>query len=715
MADTDRNVPLEKIRNIGIIAHIDAGKTTTSERILFYTGKSYKIGDIDEGNTVMDWMDQERERGITIVSAATTTFWTHTPIGKSSDQDAPYRINLIDTPGHVDFTAEVERSLRVLDGAVTVLDAEEGVQSQSETVWRQADKYKVPRICFINKMDKLGADFLKTVASIEKRLGANPIIMVLPIGAEQDFKGIVDLLNMKTITWTGEELGAKYDVSDEIPENMKKLVEEYRHKMIEKIAENDDELLDKYLNGTELTVEELKASLRKAVVGYKVVPIYAGSSLRNKGVQPLLDAVVDYLPSPMDLKEVKGLSPKTGAEEIRQLVPEESFAGFAFKVQIDPHVGKITFVRLYSGKIDSGSYIYNSSKGIKERVGRLLLMHSNQREEIKVAYSGEIVAVVGLKDTVTGDTLCDEAKPIILEKISFPEPVISLAIEPKTKNDQEKMGLALKRLMEEDPTFSVKTNHETGQTIMSGIGELQLEIMVDRMKREFGVDANVGAPQVAYKETIAIEATGEGKYIKQTGGRGQYGHCLLRIAPVPRGEGYEFVNAIKGGAIPAEFIGSIEKGVKETLEKGILLGYPMVDMKVTVYDGSYHDVDSSDIAFKIAASMALQTASKKANLQLLEPIMKIEVTTPEEFMGDVIGDLSSKRAQITGTEERGNARIILGLVPLSELSGYATTLRSMSQGRATYYMEPSHYEEVPRNIVEAMLAKSTFTGRITAQ
>ncbi|OIP57978.1 MAG: elongation factor G [Candidatus Levybacteria bacterium CG_4_10_14_0_2_um_filter_36_16] len=715
MADTDRNVPLEKIRNIGIIAHIDAGKTTTSERILFYTGKSYKIGDIDEGNTVMDWMDQERERGITIVSAATTTFWTHTPIGKSSDQDAPYRINLIDTPGHVDFTAEVERSLRVLDGAVTVLDAEEGVQSQSETVWRQADKYKVPRICFINKMDKLGADFLKTVASIEKRLGANPIIMVLPIGAEQDFKGIVDLLNMKTITWTGEELGAKYDVSDEIPENMKKLVEEYRHKMIEKIAENDDELLDKYLNGTELTVEELKAGLRKAVVGYKVVPIYAGSSLRNKGVQPLLDAVVDYLPSPMDLKEVKGLSPKTGAEEIRQLVPEESFAGFAFKVQIDPHVGKITFVRLYSGKIDSGSYIYNSSKGIKERVGRLLLMHSNQREEIKVAYSGEIVAVVGLKDTVTGDTLCDEAKPIILEKISFPEPVISLAIEPKTKNDQEKMGLALKRLMEEDPTFSVKTNHETGQTIMSGIGELQLEIMVDRMKREFGVDANVGAPQVAYKETIAIEATGEGKYIKQTGGRGQYGHCLLRIAPVPRGEGYEFVNAIKGGAIPAEFIGSIEKGVKETLEKGILLGYPMVDMKVTVYDGSYHDVDSSDIAFKIAASMALQTASKKANLQLLEPIMKIEVTTPEEFMGDVIGDLSSKRAQITGTEERGNARIILGLVPLSELSGYATTLRSMSQGRATYYMEPSHYEEVPRNIVEAMLAKSTFTGRITAQ
>lgn len=704
MADSkDRNLPLDKIRNIGIIAHIDAGKTTTSERILYYTGKSYKIGDIDEGNTVMDWMDQERERGITIVSAATTTFWKG------------YRINLIDTPGHVDFTAEVERSLRVLDGAVTVLDAEEGVQSQSETVWRQADKYKVPRICFINKMDKLGADFLKTVASIEKRLGANPIIMALPIGAEQEFKGIVDLLNMKSITWNGEELGAKFDESDEIPENMKAQVEEYRHKMIEKIAENDDELLEKYLNNEEISIEELKKGLRKAVVGYKVVPIYAGSSLRNKGVQPLLDAVVEYLPSPADLKEVKGMNPKTDSEEIRQLVPEEAFTGFAFKVQIDPHVGKITFVRIYSGKLLSGSYAYNSSKGIRERVGRLLLMHSNQREEIKEAFAGEIVAVVGLKDTVTGDTLCEETKPIILEKISFPEPVISLAIEPKTKSDQEKMGLALKRLMEEDPTFGVKTNHETAQTIISGIGELQLEIMVDRMKREFGVEANVGAPQVAYKETIALEATGEGKYIKQTGGRGQYGHCWLRIAPKTRGEGYEFVNAIKGGAIPAEFCSSVEKGVKETLERGILLGYPMVDMKITLYDGSYHDVDSSDIAFKIAASMAFQAASKKANLTLLEPVMKVEVVTPEEFMGDVIGDLSSKRAQITGSEERGNARIILAMVPLAELSGYATTLRSMSQGRATYYMEPSHYEEVPNNIVQQMLAKSTFTGRINTQ
>ncbi|PIT88850.1 MAG: elongation factor G [Candidatus Levybacteria bacterium CG10_big_fil_rev_8_21_14_0_10_36_7] len=698
-----RNVPLDHIRNIGIIAHIDAGKTTTTERILYYTGKSYKIGDIDEGNTVMDWMDQERERGITIVSAATTTFWKD------------YRINLIDTPGHVDFTAEVERALRVLDGAVTVLDAEEGVQSQSETVWRQADKYKVPRICFVNKMDKLGADFLKTVKSIEDRLGANPIIMVLPIGAENDFVGVVDLLTRKSIVWGGEELGAKFEVGDDIPAHMKDAVEEYRHKMVEKIAETDDAILERYLNNEEIPAEDLKKALRAAVVGYKVVPIYAGSSLRNKGVQPLLDAVIDYLPSPVDLKEVKGINPKTEEEEIRQLVPEESFTGFAFKVQIDPHVGKINFVRIYSGKLTSGSYAYNSTKGVKERVGRLLLMHSNQREEIKEAYAGEIVAVVGLKDTVTGDTLCDETKPIILEQIKFPEPVISLAIEPKTKSDQEKLGLALRRLMEEDPTFSVKTDHETGQTIISGVGELQLEIMVDRMKREFNVLANVGAAQVAYKETIAKEANGEGKYIKQTGGRGQYGHCLLKVEPMGRGEGFVFVNAIKGGAIPAEFITSVEKGVRETLDRGILLGYPMVDIKVTLYDGSFHDVDSSDIAFKIAGSMALQAASKKADLTLLEPIMKVEVTTPEEFMGDVMGDLSSKRAQITGSEERGNSRIILAQVPLAELSGYVTTLRSMTQGRATPYMEPSHYDPVPQGIVQQMLSKSTFTGRISDQ
>lgn len=697
---TQRTAELDKIRNIGIIAHIDAGKTTTTERILFYTGKTYKIGDIDEGNTQMDWMEQERERGITIVSAATTAFWKD------------YRINIIDTPGHVDFTAEVERSLRVLDGGITVLDAEEGVQSQSETVWRQADKYKVPRLCFVNKMDKLGADFLATVKSIEDRLGANPAIMVLPIGAESTYVGNVDLLTRKAIRWHSDDLGASFDIDDNIPEEMKAQVEEYRQKLIEKIAETDDALLEKYLGGTEPTVEELKKALRAAVIAYKLVPIYAGTSLRNKGVQPLLDAVIDYLPSPVDLAVVKGENPKTGEAEERKLVPEEKLCGLAFKIQIDPHVGKLTYFRVYSGKAQAGSYIYNSTKGVTERVGRILLMHANNREEIKEAFAGEIVALVGLKETITGDTLCDEKSPIVLEKITFPEPVISLAIEPKTKVDQEKLGFALKRLTEEDPTFQVKTNHETGQTIISGIGELQLEIMVDRMKREFGVLANVGAPQVAYKETIRKMAESEGKYIRQSGGRGQYGHCFLRLEPLPRGEGYKFVNAIKGGAIPAEFITSVEKGSKESVENGALLGYPVVDLQVTVYDGSFHDVDSSDVAFKIAASMAFQSAAKKADLTLLEPVMKVEVTTPSEYMGDIIGDLSSKRAQIMGTEERSRATIILAMVPLAELSGYATTLRSMSKGRASYYMEPSHYEEVPQNIVQAMLAKSTFTGRV---
>lgn len=703
MADTkNRNYPLDKIRNIGIIAHIDAGKTTTTERILYYTGKSYKIGDIDEGNTQMDWMEQEKERGITIVSAATTTFWKDN------------RINIIDTPGHVDFTAEVERSLRVLDGGITVLDAEEGVQSQSETVWRQADKYKVPRLCFINKMDKLGANFLATVDSIVDRLGANPAIMVLPIGAENTYIGNVDLLTRQSIIWGSDELGAKFDVKDEIPEDMKDQVEEYRAKLIEKISETDDTLLEKYLSGEEPSVEELKKALRAAVIAYKLVPIYAGTSLRNKGVQPLLDAVIEYLPSPADLGEVKGINPKTDGEETRKLVPEEAFSGLAFKIQNDPHVGKLTYFRVYSGTLSSGSYIYNSTKGVTERVGRLLLMHANQREEIKEAYAGEIVAIVGLKDTITGDTLCSDDKPIVLEKISFPDPVISLAIEPKTKSDQEKLGLALKRLTEEDPTFSVKTNHETNQTIISGVGELQLEVMVDRMKREFNVDANVGAPQVAYKETIEQLAEGEGKYIRQSGGRGQYGHCMLRVEPKPRGEGSEFVDAIKGGAIPAEFVKAVEKGVKETLENGILLGYPVIDVKVTCYDGSYHEVDSSEVAFKIAASQALQAAAKKSGMNLLEPIMKVEVTTPGEYMGDIIGDLSSRRAQISGTEERNRATIINALVPLSEMSGYIMVIRSMSKGRATYYMEPSHYDVVPRNIVEQMLAKSTFTGRVEA-
>ncbi len=702
MAEQKRVTELSKIRNIGIIAHIDAGKTTTTERILYYTGKTYKIGDIDEGTTVMDWMEEERKRGITIVSATTTTYWKE------------HRINIIDTPGHVDFTAEVERSLRVLDGGITVLDAEEGVQSQSETVWRQADKYRVPRICFVNKMDKLGADFFATVKSIEDKLGANTAIMVLPIGVESTFKGVYDLLNRKSIIWSGEELGAKFTETDEVPDGMKDKIEEYRSLLVEKIAENDDALLEKYLANKTIIAEELKKSLRRAVIGYKLVPIFAGSSLRNKGVQPLLDGVVDYLPSPVDLGQVKGINPKTNTEEVRMLRLDESMCGLAFKIQNDPHVGKLTYFRIYSGKISSGTYAYNSTRRVHERIGRLLLMHANQREEIKDGSAGEIVAVVGLKETGTGDTLCDEGKPIILEKISFPEPVISLAIEPKTKSDQEKLGYVLKRLMDEDPTFHVKTNHETGQTIISGVGELQLEVKVNTMKSDFGVDAVVGNPQVAYKETIEKTAEGEGKYIRQSGGRGQYGHCFLRVTPKPRGEGFEFINAIKGGTIPAEFVSSIEKGVRETMENGILLGYPMVDMEVTVYDGSYHEVDSSDIAFKIAASQALQAATKKAGLTLLEPIMKVEVTTPSEFMGDVIGDLSSKRAQISATEERSRATIILALAPLAELSGYATTLRSMSKGRASYYMEPSHYEEVPKNILSEMLVKSTFTGRVSA-
>ena len=692
MITQKRDVPLDKVRNIGIIAHIDAGKTTTTERILYYTGRSYKIGDIDEGTTVMDWMAQERERGITIVSAATTTFWNG------------YRLNIIDTPGHVDFTAEVERSLRVLDGGITVLDGEEGVQSQSETVWRQADKYKVPRICFVNKMDKMGADLWTTVTSIEERLGVRTAVMVVPIGRESSYIGNVDLLTRKAFIWHSDDLGATFDVKD-VPEEIKKEVEKHRHELIERISETDDALLEKYLNGEEPTVDELKIALRKAVIGYKLVPVYAGTSLRNKGVQPLLDAVVDYLPSPLDLPEVEGTDPKTGEKITRKRTIDESFSGLAFKIQIDPHVGKLTYVRIYSGKIVSGSYAYNSSKGLKERIGRLLLMHANQREEIREAFAGEIVAVVGFKDTITGDTISDVGKPIVLEQISFPEPVISLAIEPKTKNDLEKMGYALQRLAEEDPTFKIKSNLETNQTIIWGMGELHLDILVDRMKREFKVEANVGAPQVAYKETITTSAEGEGKYIKQTGGHGQYGHCFLRVEPKNRGEGYEFINEIKGGTIPREFINPIEKGAKEAMENGILAGYPLVDMSVAVYDGSFHEVDSSEIAFKIAGSMALQNAVKQAAPTLLEPIMKVEVTTPDEYMGDVIGDLSSKRAQILGTQKRGLATIIVAHVPLAELSGYATILRSLSKGRASYYMEPSHYEEVPKNIAEKIIAK----------
>ncbi|MFZ2025375.1 MAG: elongation factor G [Microgenomates group bacterium] len=688
----NRDVPLDKVRNIGIIAHIDAGKTTTTERILYYTGKSYKIGDIDEGTTTMDWMEQEKERGITIVSAATTTFWNG------------YRFNIIDTPGHVDFTAEVERSLRVLDGGITVLDGEEGVQSQSETVWRQADKYKVPRICFVNKMDKLGADLWTTIASIEERLGARTVAMVVPIGRENLYKGNVDLLTRKAMIWNSDDLGATFDTI-EIPEELKELVEEKRHQLIERVAETDDVLIEKFLNGEEPTVEELKAALRRAVISYKLVPVYAGTSLRNKGVQPLLDAVVDFLPSPLDMPDVEGINPRTQENETRKRIVTDHFTGLAFKVQIDPHVGKLTYVRIYSGKIEAGSYAYNSSKDVKERIGRLLLMHANQREEIKEAFAGEIVAVVGFKDTITGDTIADVDHPIVLEQITFPDPVISLAIEPKTKNDQEKMGYALQRLAEEDPTFKVKSNPETNQTIIWGMGELHLDVLVDRMKREFKVEANVGAPQVAYKETITKMAEAEGKYIKQTGGHGQYGHCWLRIEPKPRGEGFEFIDEIKGGAIPREFIKPVEKGVVEAMENGCIAGYPLVDMSVALYDGTYHDVDSSELSFKIAGSMALQAAVKHAGATLIEPIMKVEVTTPDEYMGDVIGDLSSKRAQIVGTQKRGNTTIIVATVPLAELSGYATTLRSLSKGRASYYMEPSHYEEVPKNIQEKIIAK----------
>lgn len=706
---TNRNVPLDHVRNIGIIAHIDAGKTTTSERILFYTGKSYKIGDIDEGDTQMDWMAQERERGITIVSAATTTFWTVKDPNSPVPHDS-YRINLIDTPGHVDFTAEVERSLRVLDGAVTVLDAEETVQSQTETVWRQADKYKVPRIIFVNKNDKLGANFEGTVRAIIDRLGANPAVMAYPIGAENLFKGVVLLLERKALVWQGDETGAKF-VEEEVPTDLKDKVETWRAKLIEQICETDDKLLEKFLAGDEPSIPELKAALRRAVIAYKLVPIYAGASLRNKGVQPLLDAVVEYLPSPVDVDHITGTNPQTGEEVTRKTINEEPFAGLAFKIQADPHVGRLTYVRIYSGTLKSGQAIWNVSKGKEERISRMLLMHANKREEIDQAFAGEIVALVGLKETSTGNTLSDKNAPILLESITFPEPVISLAIEPKTKSDQEKMGYALNKLSDEDPTFQIKTNHETGQTIIAGMGELHLDIIVDRMKREFNVEASTGAPQVAYKETIRRAAEGEGKYIRQSGGRGQYGHAIIKMEPLARGGGYEWVNAIKGGAIPGEFIAPIEKGLKEAMETGVLAGFPTVDVKVTLFDGSYHDVDSSEMAFKIAGSMAFQHAAKAADPCLLEPVMKVEVSTPDDFMGDVIGDLSSKRAQILGTDKRGNLTIINAFVPLSELSGYATKLRSLTQGRASYYMEPSHYEEVPKNIAEGIIAKS---GKVAA-
>ena len=690
----NRNVPIEKIRNIGIIAHIDAGKTTTTERILFYTGRTYKMGNIDDGTTVTDWMEQERERGITIVSAAVTTFWKD------------YRINIIDTPGHVDFTAEVERSLRVLDGAIMVFDAEEGVQAQSETVWHQADKYQVPRLVFVNKMDKTGADFNNTIEMIKDRLGAKPAILALPVGQERGFRGVILVLEERMLVWDKDELGTKYSVLD-VPQEFQEQLRQARAKLVEDICSEDETLMEKYLNDREIGLDELKVGLRKATIANRLVPIYCGSSLRNKGIQPVLDGVIDYLPSPLDLSPVKGVNPKTEKEEKRAVEKEAPFSALLFKIQTDPYVGKLFYLRVYSGTIKAGTFVYNSIQAKSERIGRLLLMHANKREGIEEAFAGEIVAAIGLKESTTGDTFCQEDKPIIFEAITFSDPVISLAIEPKTKMDQEKLSTALNKFSQEDPTFKAKVDHETGQTIISGMGELHLEILVERMKREFGVSVDVGKPQVAYRETIKEMATAEGKYIRQTGGRGQYGHCFLRIEPRERGSGFEFKSEIKGAAIPANFIPAIEKGVVEAMAKGVVAGYPLIDMKVVVYDGSYHDVDSSDLAFKIAGSIALQAAVKKASPTLLEPIMKLEVNTPEEFLGQVIGDLSSKRAQILGTKMRGKLKIINALIPLEAARGYATILRSLTRGRGSFYMEPSHYQEVPRNIQEAIVAKKS--------
>ncbi len=685
-------VPLEKVRNIGIIAHIDAGKTTTTERILYYTGRIHKIGEVHEGAAEMDWMEQEKERGITITSATTTCFWRN------------HRINIVDTPGHVDFTIEVERSLRVLDGAVTILCSVGGVQPQTETVWRQADKYRVPRIIFVNKMDRIGADFFKVVGEVEEKLGAKPVPLQIPVGAEDEFKGVVDLIKMKAIIWEEETLGAKFHYED-IPEDLLPIAEEWREKMLEAVADIDEDIMMKYLEGEEISEDEIKAAIRKGTIELKFFPMLCGSAFKNKGVQPLLDAVVDYLPSPLDIPPIKGINPKTGEEEERPASYDAPFAALAFKILSDPYVGQLTFVRVYSGLMESGSYVYNATRDKKERLARILRMHANKREEIPVLGAGDIAAAVGLRETYTGDTLCDPEHPILLEAMEFPEPVISVAVEPKTKADQEKLSLALQKLAKEDPSFRVSMDHETGQTIISGMGELHLEIIVDRLKREFGVDVNVGKPQVAYRETIRKEVTSEGKFIKQTGGRGQYGHVWLKIEPLEPGKGFEFHETIKGGVVPKEYIPAVEAGVREAMETGVVAGYPMVDIKVTLFDGSYHEVDSSEMAFKIAASMAFKEGAKKANPVLLEPIMEVEVTTPEEFMGDVIGDLNKRRGRVQGMEARGNAQVIKALVPLAEMFGYATDLRSMTQGRATYIMKFSHYEEVPPNVAEQIIGE----------
>ena len=688
-----RTVSLDKTRNIGIMAHIDAGKTTTTERILYYTGINYKIGEVDEGTATMDWMVQEQERGITITSAATTCLWRD------------HRINIIDTPGHVDFTIEVERSLRVLDGAIAVFCSVGGVEPQTETVWRQADKYRVPRIAFINKMDRMGADFFRVVRMIQDRLGARPVVLQLPIGAEEHFKGIIDLLQMKAILWDDDSLGAKYRI-EPIPSELAGQAEEYREKLLETSADCDESIMEKYLDGREITETELRQAVRKAGLELKLVPILCGASFRNKGVQTLLDAVVDYLPSPLDVPPVRGKHPTSQKEEERLPSDEAPFSALAFKIMTDPFVGTLTFFRVYSGALFSGSSVYHSTKGKRERIGRLLKMHANKREEIKEVYAGDIAAAVGLRTATTGDTLCDENHPIILESIDFPEPVISIAIEPKSKADQEKLGLSLQKLTTEDPSFRVRTDEETGQTIISGMGELHLEIIVDRLLREFNVGANVGKPQVAYKETVRKAVEREGKFIRQTGGRGQYGHVYLRVEPQAPGKGFDFVDAIKGGSIPREYIPAVEKGVREATESGALAGYPIVDVKVTLLDGSYHDVDSSEIAFKIAGSMAFKEAVSKASPVLLEPIMSVEVVVPEEFMGEVIGDISSRRGKVLGMDSRPKAQVIEARVPLAEMFGYATDLRSMTQGRATYTMQFSHYEPVPATISEEISAKA---------
>jgi elongation factor G len=687
-----RQFVLDRTRNIGIMAHIDAGKTTTTERILYYTGMTHRIGEVDEGTTTMDWMEQEKERGITITAAAITCFWKD------------YRINIIDTPGHVDFTIEVERSLRVLDGAVAVFDSVQGVEPQSETVWRQADKYKVPRIAFMNKMDRTGADFYESVKTMVDRLGAKPVPIQIPIGKESGFRGSVDLIAMKGVYFDDETLGAKYEVR-EIPEDLRALAGEYREKMLDSVAEFDEVVLQKFLDGQDLTAEEIQRAIRKGTLSLKINPVLCGASFKNKGVQLLLDAVVGYLPSPVDLPPVKGLDPNTNEELERKVDDGEPFSALAFKIMTDPFVGQLTFFRVYSGELKAGSYTYNSTKDNKERIGRLLKMHSNKREDIKEVYAGEIAAAVGLKNTTTGDTLCDEDHPILLEVMKFPEPVISMAIEPKTKQDQEKLGLSLQRLVQEDPSFRVSTDEETLETIISGMGELHLEIIIDRLLREFKVDANVGKPQVAFKETIRAKAEAEGKYIRQTGGRGQYGHVFLEIEPLEPGKGFEFINKVVGGAIPKEYIPAIEKGIREAMDNGVMAGYPMVDIRVKVVDGSYHDVDSSEMAFKIAGSMGFKEAVRRASPALLEPIMTIEVIVPEEYMGDIIGDLNSRRGKIQGMGARAGAQIIDGLVPLKEMFGYATDIRSMSQGRATFTMQFAHYDQVPKQIAEEIIAK----------